>query len=339
MTTPVSSTKRFTFTDLDSPFGKAACGGFISAITVQPLDVLKSRTQWHAACTHGKIVPGSFQLFRDIVRNEGSRALWNGFTASALRNCVGSGLYFTFMEYYIGFGVRNLYQQVDVGANGEGASPLRAIFTGAAARASAGLVMHPVSVVKTRMESYAVHGYSGPVEGLYKIFRTERISGLYAGLAATLFRDVPYSGAYLFFYQKFLQLTISDRSAESATKSTGRYPVTTDTAQRFCVGLAAGAAATLTTHPFDVVKTRLQLSSDTRDGGGWKGRGTVLGVLRVLRSIYAQEGVGGAYRGLALRLVRRPVSTAVVWTTYEMLSRGTSLGETLVPGSSERRKS
>lgn len=97
---------------------------------VQPLDVLKSRTQWHAACTAGQVVPGSVKLFHDIVRNEGSRALWNGFTASALRNCVGSGLYFTFMEYYIGFGVHNLYQQGEVGTSGEGASPLRAIFTG-----------------------------------------------------------------------------------------------------------------------------------------------------------------------------------------------------------------
>lgn len=202
--------------------------------------------------------------------------------------------------------------------------------------------MHPVSVVKTRMESYAVHGYKGPVEGIYKIFRVERISGLYAGLAATLFRDVPYSGAYLFFYQKFLQLAFyeSGRSTDGNARPmpTERYPITADTAQRFCVGLAAGGAATLTTHPFDVVKTRLQLSSDMRDGGGWKGRGNVLGVLGVLKSIYAQEGLGGAYRGLALRLVRRPISTAVVWTTYEMLSRGPSLGETLVPGSSERRK-
>ena len=63
----------------------------------------------------------------------------------------------------------------------------------------------------------------------------------------------------------------------------------------FLAGLASGLLSTLVTHPFDVIKTRAQI------GRGWETR--------------------ELFSGLSLRLLKRPLSTALTWAFYEGLCR------------------
>lgn len=44
--------------------------------------------------------------------------------------------------------------------------------------------------------------YSGVVGALRSVCRTEGPAALFSGLAATLFRDVPFSGFYVMFYSQ-----------------------------------------------------------------------------------------------------------------------------------------
>jgi solute carrier family 25, member 38 len=91
-------------------------------------------------------------------------------------------------------------------------------------------------------------------------------------------------------------------------------------AVNFSAGALAAAAATAATNPFDVVKTRVQLSdasSSSPSRGARKANGMAAVALRVVRD----EGWRRLFDGLALRVTRKALSSALAWTVYEELVR------------------
>ena len=76
-------------------------------------------------------------------------------------------------------------------------------------------------------------------------------------------------------------------------------------------GFTAGVVSTLAVHPFDVVKTRLQVNQSAKAQVG--------GSIRIFRDILRNEGLWtGAYRGLTPNLVGNSVS----WGLYFMWCAG-----------------
>jgi len=72
-------------------------------------------------------------------------------------------------------------------------------------------------------------------------------------------------------------------------------------------GAGAGTAATLVTHPCDVIKTRLQVRS-----------GDKYDTLRsTVRTIWNDRGPRGFFDGISLRLSRKVLSSAIGWGVYE----------------------
>lgn len=279
-------------------FARGAIGGIASGLLLQPLDVLKSRQQYHAA-THREVRPLR-QIVTGIVRTEGPGALWNGLSPTLIRVGFGVGLYFSTLDALLEAS-QNRTEIPDSGGFGP------AVIAGGAARMISCAVVHPVSVVKTRMESYKAHKYTGTFGALRTIARTERLPGLYAGFAAALVRDVPFSAAYVASYQQLLLL--SDGVEVSG-------PIRT-----FTAGFGAGVLATMASHPFDVVKTRLQLDRIPPEART-HGQARTWGTVSVIKSIYALEGSRGLWRGVAVRLAKRPLASAVVWTIFEGLGAG-----------------
>lgn len=80
---------------------------------------------------------------KQIVKNEGLRALWNGTTPTIIRNVPGSAMYF----YTLGFTRNALTKHVTSEAW------LVNIISGSFSRLSIGLILMPISVVKSRYES------------------------------------------------------------------------------------------------------------------------------------------------------------------------------------------
>ena len=62
----------------------------------------------------------------------------------------------------------------------------------------------PITIVKTRMEYSGVgaHAYSGTLQALRSIWRTEGMAGLYAGLGPTALSQAPFSALYYMFYTR-----------------------------------------------------------------------------------------------------------------------------------------
>lgn len=135
------------------------------------------------------------------------------------------------------------------------------------------------------------------------IYRTEGLRGFYAGIVPTLIRDVPYAGLNYMFYNQFKQHFQRDHSSSAVF---------------IFAGGMSGLLSTLCIYPFDVVRTRIQLKSDYR------------GTLDALSRILTDEGLRGLYRGIVLRLMKKVVTGAITWTSFEELGQWIQVQLTLV---------
>lgn len=78
----------------------------------------------------------------------------------------------------------------------------------------------------------------------------------------------------------------------------------------FSSALSAGVLCSVLTNPFDAVKTRIQLQP--REYRNMFAAG---------RKMLAEEGLRSMWDGLALRMSRKALSSALAWTVYEELIR------------------
>ena len=184
--------------------------------------------------------------------------------------------------------------------------------TGAIARASAGFLMMPITVIKVRYES-SLYSYKSIWGAGNAILKNEGIRGFFSGFGATAIRDAPYAGLYILFYEQSKRRLSHIRGVrplpemsnfEGGMKSSTSIPV------NFLSGVLAAGFATAITNPFDAVKTRLQLMP------GKYGNMIIAG-----RRMVKEDGVRSLFDGLGLRMGRKALSSALAWTLYEELIR------------------
>ena len=265
-------------------FLAGSLSGTCSTLLFQPLDLVKTRVQQTGSRT------SLVRVISGVVSQDSVRGLWRGLVPSMVRTVPGVGLYFSSMH------------AMKTSLCDGRPTALQSAMIGCSARALAGSVMIPFTVIKTRFESRA-YNYSSTAHALSSILRTEGLRGLTRGLGPTLVRDVPFSGLYLMFYEQLKTLVPEE---VSRTQSSA--------AIHFSCGLMAGMLASLVTQPADVIKTRLQLSS----GSGLRLTGAVL-------EIYRDRGLGGFTTGLVPRSLRRTMMAALAWTVYERMIRSIGL--------------
>jgi len=171
----------------------------------------------------------------------------------------------------------------------------------------------PVTVIKTRFES-GIYTYNGVIQALGNLHKTEGLRGLTSGLFPTLLRDVPYSGLYLMFYSQLksnakliLNQTESKEFQNKDQKETKNKKTTSSSLVNFGASIVAGILASLVTHPFDVIKTKVQVSKPPLKSGF------------VFMEIVKTDGFRGLFIGLLPRLLRRSLMTALSWTLYESI--------------------
>ena len=90
-----------------------------------------------------------------------------------------------------------------------------------------------------------MYQYPSMWNAIRSIIKEQGIRGLFAGYGATMLRDAPYAGLYVLFYEQFKQLG-KHSSLETSMVHLGS-------------GMMAGFLATSLVHPFDVLKTRIQV--------------------------------------------------------------------------------
>ncbi|XP_043956407.1 mitochondrial glycine transporter A-like isoform X5 [Gambusia affinis] len=263
------------------------CGSFsgtCSTLLFQPLDLVKTRLQTsQSGMQPGSSRVGMTSVLLGVVRTERLLGLWKGVSPSFIRTIPGVGIYFSSYHSL----KQHFFQDSRPGA-------AHAVMLGGGARTVAGVVMLPITVIKTRFECgrYSYVSVSG---ALRSVCRSEGPAALFSGLMATLLRDVPFSGIYVMLYSQ------AKASLPQEVSSSPPAPVA-----NFSCGVLAGVLASLVTQPADVVKTHVQVNLQLR-------------TTEAVRCIYTAHGLQGFFRGAVPRCLRRTMMAAMAWTVYEQM--------------------
>lgn len=187
--------------------------------------------------------------------------------------------------------------------------------SGAIAGVTAGVVVCPLDVAKTRLQAQGGllvkrdgWKYSGIIGTVSTIFKDEGIRGLYRGIVPIVIGYIPTWTIYFFLYEKskaLLSKKYRITSDELATPSDSlethpRQSTMSTTLNPFIIhifsALCAGSASTIITNPIWVVKTRL-MSQGTHTFWNYKG------TFDAIKQMYTQEGIGVFYQGLGPALL------------------------------------
>ncbi|KIH91377.1 solute carrier family 25, member 38 [Sporothrix brasiliensis 5110] len=319
--------------------------GVLSAVLLQPIDLLKTRVQQSghnslrrvladlrtaareatsAASVRGSTSPGAAAAAAPRPRSFVA-SLYRGTVPSALRTGFGSALYFAGLN-----AIRSSAAKVPILAasstsgaasgSGRGSSGLVKLsntgnmLAGAVARASAGFVLMPLTIIKVRYES-SLYNYRSLAEAATDIVRKEGLRGFFSGFGATAIRDAPYAGLYVLMYEQIKRRlnTLAERRQSTAGghhRAETSMGVSRAAAINFSSGVLAAATCSAVSNPFDAVKTRIQLQP-----------ARYRNMLHAARRMLAEEGVRSMWNGLALRMSRKAMSSALAWTVYEELIR------------------
>lgn len=277
----------------------------MSSITLQPLDLLKTRLQQE----HGTSVWQAIKELKSVSQ------LWRGTLPSAMRTSIGSALYLSMLNLMRTFIAQRDNSLSDVPAVFSHSSKLPQLsiqanlITGAVARGTVGYLTMPITVLKVRFES-TNYNYSSLTQATKDIIQKEGFTGFFRGYGSTCLRDAPYSGLYVLLYEKFKQwipLWIIPNSLKQYNHD-GTFATPLATFINSSSAMCSASLATIATAPFDTIKTRIQLQP-------LKFRN----LYQTFCHIIKHESPSKLFSGLSLRLTRKAFSAGIAWGIYEEL--------------------
>ena len=220
--------------------------------------------------------------------------LWHGNGANVIKVAPESGVRFLTFEA--------LSQRIP--RDPTSPTPSERFITGSLAGATGQVTIYPLEMVKTRLMVSPPGTYSGVLDCLTTIFRTEGAFALFRGLEASLIGIVPYAGTNLALYS-----TMKEQWQQ-------RYPTTPPGALWvLAMGSSASMCAQVVSYPLTVARTRLQ--SQGLPGLGQEGTVLYEGAFHCLRVTLATEGVPGLYRGIIPNFYKAVPAAGLGFVVFE----------------------
>lgn len=235
----------------------SAIGSITTTLVLNPIGVLKVRTQ----AGQGGII----DVAKQVIRESGPRGFWLGSGLGLMQSIPSTVIYMTAYEN-IKLSMTNAADSVGcTGSVMQGAIPG---LSGAIARSLVVTVLAPLELMRTRALAGQSQGQGGKGTGtggsmwslMRDIYRSEGgLPAFYRGLGSTIMRDTPFSAIYWMTFETvkrilYAPLVLDDSNVEE-NSSTKHATV------NFLSGSTSGALAAIVTHPFDVLKTQLQLAA------------------------------------------------------------------------------
>ncbi|KAJ7667517.1 solute carrier family 25 member 38 [Mycena polygramma] len=276
--------------------------GFVSTVCLQPFDLLKTRLQQGDGTVTTRNTTTLLRTTQQIVASQGFIGLWRGTNATLARNVPGVALYMTSLTQLRTIMATSPYFAPVLVSDTRNASVLPKLtsqgnlLAGATTRVAVGFLLNPFSVLKARYESnmYAYSSLTGAFISIARLGPSE----LFRGFLVSSLRDAPYAGMFVVLYEGIKRQSASILRPTSDAQSTLLHTAS---------AASAGAIATLATHPFDVIKTKVQVRTEDRYSG----------FSRTVRTIWTQRGPAGFFDGASLRMSRKILSSAIGWAVYE----------------------
>ncbi|XP_001629043.2 mitochondrial dicarboxylate carrier [Nematostella vectensis] len=263
------------------------CASAMAACCTHPLDLLKVHLQ-----TQQQVTSGLSTMAVHVVRTQGVTALYNGLTASVLRQLTYSTTRYGLYEIWSGM-LR------------KGTEPLpfcQKISLAAASGFLGGILGNPADMVNVRMQNDVKlpldqrRNYKHVFDGLYQTAKYEGVPTWFKGVTMTSTRALLITVAQVACYDQAKQILLS----------TGFFKDNMVT--HFTASFIAGTIATGITQPFDVMKTRIM---EARPGQ--------------YKSVFhcvmytAKLGPMGFYKGFIPAWVRLGPQTILTWIFLEQL--------------------
>lgn len=291
-------------------------------VTVSTQSTFKKHLFWEENCFSNlnckdqKPITSTIDAFRKITMNEGITTLWRGLSLTLLMAIPANVIYYS--------GYETLR---DISPLNQNYGTVNALSCGAGARVIAASFVAPIELLRTRLQSIpAGKGVSSStiLRDLFVETRKEiknfGVKSLFKGLEITLWRDVPFSGIYWASYEyskkSFFPNLKENNSGDSSTLS--------HFLQSFIAGSVSGTVAGILTHPFDVGKTRLQISMNERMNGSSLSESELKAsrnMFLFLNRIRVNEGFGALFAGITPRIIKIAPSCAIMISTYEVGKR------------------
>ncbi|GAP83755.2 putative mitochondrial dicarboxylate carrier [Rosellinia necatrix] len=262
---PKLQKKQIALKQVAYPFWFGGSASSMAACVTHPLDLVKVRLQLRS----GDAPKNMSGTFINIVRTSGPRGLYDGLTASLLRQMTYST---------VRFGV---YEDLKRRFTPEGQKPTLPLLIGLSAFSGllGGLAGNAADVVNVRMQqdaslsaSHKRH-YRNGLDGMIKMARVEGLSSWFRGVWPNSTRAALMNASQLASYDTFKVLLMM------------YTPLGDTTATHFASSLLAGFVATTICSPVDVIKSRV-MSAHTNKG-----------LLSLVSEIYAKEGVTWMFKG------------------------------------------
>lgn len=299
----------------------------MAATVTCPLDVVRTRLQSSSGATFKSLAAGprvntsgwfrppmTIRVLMWIGRTEGIKGLWKGLPPTLVGVVPARSVYFlTYATAKATYGAA-LGSDHHAGVHMASAATAGAVTT---------TLTNPIWLVKTRMQiqdaalvTAAKTGggapnfyYSSSLDAFKQIYAKEGLKGFMKGLSASyLGISEGVLNIMLFEQGKLFAVYVKTglQAAQVRTASDHLSPL-----EMFIIGAFARLIATTTTYPHEVLRTRLR--EQTSSGSTAKYRG----LAHAARTIVAEEGLRGMYRGMVPHVVRVVPSSAIMFTTYE----------------------
>ena len=261
--------------------------GGVEAAATYPFEFAKTRVQLRNEGNASR-PRNPFLVVADVFRKEGPRALYKGCSSLIVGSIAKDGVRFLSFDL-----IKNAFKDPETGA----LSPLRNLLAGMSAGVVASIfAVTPTERIKTALidDARTTKRFHSAPHAVRVIFSEHGFLGLYRGFAGTTLKQ---AGATAFRMGTYNILKDYENSRQ----------ITQSTVTNFANGAVAGIITTYATQPFDTLKTRSQSA---------KGASTV----ESFRSVLADDGVRGFWRGTTMRLGRTVFSGGILFTVYEQVA-------------------
>lgn len=157
------------------------------------------------------------------------------------------------------------------------------------ARIMSVFLSNPLSVLETRYE-FGGHErwHGGVVHNLLKIYQGQGIKGFWKGGLATCYKEGIFAGAYYTLYQEGKAFGIN----------------------AFIAGMVAGMISTTLTHPLEIIRAEIQSFIFTQNETA---------SASINRQIQVLFKSGEAFRGLAPRVIKKPLTNTLAFLLFESM--------------------
>ncbi|CAG8718225.1 17715_t:CDS:2 [Acaulospora morrowiae] len=287
----------------DGKFRSAA--SCFSCLVTHPLDTTKVRMQTTISANE----LGSLGTAIMIIRKEGILGIYNGISASILRQATYStmrfGIYDKLRTHLTKNGGNSSSGVIWI-RNYLGIKPLSfaaKIFCASAAGCVGGAFGNPADLVMVRMQNDAKlpsesrRNYKHAFEGLFRIYREEGMKGLTRGIGPNVNRAILMNSSQLASYEQFKQLLLETEYFQD------------NIITHFTSSLLAGLVATTICSPVDVIKTRVMNSGSKQKQN----------IMTMLKTIVVREGPFALFKGWVPAFVRLGPHTIVTFLALEQI--------------------